>query len=190
MSFKKIRSVLYSTVFKSSNSTHFSMLQFPSESEPWKCCSARNCRSSTDILIQNFHLLVSRLRKLIYNSWLRGMLKFIHISCKEEVGVSQLTWRRKQIQFPKRYVSQFLKYRKIDKVPKPSNSGVRLPENRVLEVNLDLRNRMWRRPNKINTLRQMYFREIKSRIRWGRRVAWGRRAFFSYSKFENLKGSD
>jgi hypothetical protein len=33
-----------------------------------------------------------------------------------------LTWKRKQIQFPKRCVFLFIKYRTMDKVWKPSNS--------------------------------------------------------------------
>jgi hypothetical protein len=38
--------------------------------------------------------------------------------------VGEDTWRRKHIQFPKRCVFSFLKYRKKDKVQEPSNSDV------------------------------------------------------------------
>jgi hypothetical protein len=89
-----------SGILNTGNTTFLKLDQFPSSDEGRKIPTLLGPLETTNL------------------KWLRLALS----KGPKRVGVSFLTWGRKQVQFPKHSVYQYLESRTMDKVQKPSNS--------------------------------------------------------------------
>jgi hypothetical protein len=104
---------------------------------PWKTVCRIKCRNLWNHFVPYASAISGvKIIAVVKMTWVVQWLRLTFSKASNRVGVSPLTWKRKQIQFPKRCVFYFLEYRTMDEVRKPSYSEYYTPSSEHFRIYL------------------------------------------------------